>query len=319
MEMLTIAFCNPVAPLKEHTPRRVRDGLGEVSVLYHIAWLKFLGNNRIKTFVMKEVIDGFCEKVKALAGNNIGLLRQCILRFIPPSAPILLSREVAVKFHEFAFGLSVKARVGYLLAIRSRQKVLYAYIHTTSGFRDTGERVRHFANDKAIPTACRLFQRDLFRISEEPTVLADFDFTEFRHFQSVLPRTCFTDRILTDTFVFAQIPCQRANGTLELRIPLFLRSLFATALKMLMCCVHPFDGLHLHILWMLGIVRVGGAKMRQMIYLVIHRHRLATIRPHLRTHLEHVVLELLLVFQLRKKPRLLGLCRIYRIFECAFH
>ncbi len=319
MEMLTIAFCNPVAPLKEHTPRRVRDGLGEVSVLYHIAWLKFLGNNRIKTFVMKEVIDGFCEKVKALAGNNIGLLRQCILRFIPPSAPILLSREGAVKFHKFTFGLAIKARIGYLFTIRSRQKIVCANVHTTSGFRNAFQRVRHFTNDKAIPAPRRLFQRDLFRISDERTVLADFDFTEFRHFQSVLPRTCFTNRGLTTAFVFSQTPRQRTDGTLKVRIPFFLRTLSAPATEVCVCRVNAFDCLYLHILRMLRIVRVRFTEFREMVDLVIQRYRLATILPHLRTHLKHIVLQLLLMSQLRKKPLLLQTCRIRTIFKSLFH
>ena len=137
MEMFTITFGYPVAPLKEHTPSRVRDRLGEVSVLYHIARFKFLGNNGIKTFVMEKGVSRFRYKVKTLTGNNICLFCQCVFRLIPSSALILLARQVAVKFHEFAFRLSIKARVGYLLTFRSRQKVLYANIHTTSGFRDT--------------------------------------------------------------------------------------------------------------------------------------------------------------------------------------
>ena len=324
MEVFAITFSNPVAPVKEHTPSRVRDRLGKVSVLYHIARFKFLCDNRIKTFVVEKGVSRFCDEVKTLAGDNIRLFCQCVFRLIPSSALVLLARQVAVKFHEFVFRLAIKARVGYLLTIRSRQKVLYAYIHTTSRLRNTGHRIRHFANDKAIPAACRLFQRDLFRVSDEPTVLADFDFTEFRNFQPIEPRTCFTDRGLADTFtrlkfVFAQGPRERTNRGLVTRVSLFLQSLLATALKMLMCCVNTFDRGYLHILRMLGIVRVRLTEFCQMVNLVITRHRFTAIIPHLRTHLEHVVLELLLVFQLRKKPRLLGLCRIYRIFECAFH
>ena len=59
MEMLAVAFSNPVAPVKEHTPSRVRDRLGKVSVLYHIARFKFLCDNRIKTFVVKKGVGGF--------------------------------------------------------------------------------------------------------------------------------------------------------------------------------------------------------------------------------------------------------------------
>ena len=319
MEVFIIAFGNPVAPIKEHAPRRVRNRLCEMSVLYHVARFKFLGNNGIKAFMVKKPIRRFCEKVKALTGNNIGLLRQCILRFIPPSAPILLSREVAVKFHKFTFGLAIKAKVGYLHAIGSRQKILRSYIHTTSGFRDTFQRIRHFTNDKAVPAPRRLFQRDLFRVSDERTVLADFDFTELRHFQSVLPRTCFTNRVLTNAFVFSQTPRQRTDGTLKFRIPLFLCPLFATAAKMVVCCVHPFDGLHLHILRMLGIVRVRRAEFLEMVDLVIKRYRLATILLHLRTHLEHIVLQLLLVAQLRIKPLFLCFRRLRTELECYFH
>ena len=214
MEMLAITFCHPSAPLKEHTPRSVRNRLGKVAILYHVTRFEFLGNNRIKPFVMEKPIRRFRNKVKALTCNNIGLLCQSIFCFIPSSTLILLARQVALKFREFAFCLAVKARVGYLLAIRGRQKILYADIHTTSRFRDTAERVRHFANDKAIPPACRLFQRDLFRVSDERTVLTDFDFTEFRHFQPVVSAACFTYRILTNTFEFAQAPRQRRTERL---------------------------------------------------------------------------------------------------------
>lgn len=319
MEMLAVAFSNPVAPVKEHTPSRVRDRLGKVSVLYHIARFESLCNNSIKTFVVEKGVSRFCDEVKTLAGDNIRLFCQRVFRLIPSSALVLLARQVAVKFHEFAFGLSVKARVGYLLAIRSRQKVLYANIHTTSGFWDTGNRIRHFTNDKAIPPACRLFQRDLFRVSEEPTVLADFDFTEFRHFQSVLPRTCFTNRGLTNAFVFSQTPRQRTDGTLKVRIPFFLRTLSAPATEVCVCRVNAFDCLYLHILRMLRIVRVRFTEFREMVDLVIQRYRLATILPHLRTHLEHIVLQLLLVAQLRIKPLFLCFRRLRTELECYFH
>ncbi len=327
MEVFAIALGNPVAPVKEHAPRRIGNRLGEVSVLDHIAGFKFLSNDRIEIFVVKKLVGGFCDKVKALTCNNICLFRQSVFRLIPASAPIRLARKVALKFHEFLFRLSIKARVGYLLTPRVRQIRLYSHIHTTSGCRNTRHRVRHFTHDEAIPPPRRLFERDLFRVSDKRTVLADFHFTEFWHFQTVIPSACFTDRVLTNTdicvfilnFVFSQVPRQRTDRTLELRISFFLRTFATSATEVFMCRVSAFDRRDLHILWMLGIVRGGGAECLQMVDLVIHRHRLATIVPHLRTHLEHVVLELLLVFQLRKKPLLLHLCRRYRIFECAFH
>ena len=142
MEMFTIAFGNPVAPVKEHTPRCVRNGLGEVSVPNHVARLEFLSNNGIKTFMVKKVIDGFREKVKTLAGNNICLFCQRVLRLIPAFASVLLARQGTVKFHKFAFSSSVKARVGYLLPIRSRQKIVCANVHTTSGFWNTSQALR---------------------------------------------------------------------------------------------------------------------------------------------------------------------------------
>ena len=177
MEMFTIAFRYPTAPVKEHAPRCVGNGLGEVSIFYHIAGFELLRNNRIKTFVVKKVIGGFRQKVKPLTGNNIRLLRQRVFCLVPPFTLIRLSRQVAVKFDEFTFRLPVKAGVRYLLAIRSRQKIVCANVHTTSRLRNTFQRIRHFANDKAIPPPRRLFQRDLFRVSNEATVLADLDFT----------------------------------------------------------------------------------------------------------------------------------------------
>ena len=158
-------------------------------------------------------------------------------------------------------------------------------------------------------------------------VLADFDFTEFRNFQPDMSREPVS-RIggLADTFtrlkfVFAQGPRERTNRTTCKRGVsfLFLFRVFTSAKEVFLRCVNTFDSGYLHILRMLGIVRVRLTEFCQMVNLVEHRHRDTAIIPHLRTHLEHVVLELLLVFQLRKKPLLLHLCRIYRIFECAFH
>jgi len=56
-----------------------------------------------------------------------------------------------------------------------------------------------------------------------------------------------------------------------------------------------------------------------MVDLVIHRHRLASILPHLIPHLEHVVLQLLLVLKLHKKPLLLRFRRICTKLKGLFH
>ena len=324
MEMFAIALCQPVTPVKEHSPRRIRNRLGEVSVFDHVAWLQVLGDDRVKAVVVKKFVGGFGDKIKTLTSNNICLFCQSVFCLIPPLAPIRLTTEILLKFREFAFGLSIKARIRYLLTFRSRQKVVCADIHTTSGFRNTFQRVRHFANDKDIPTPRRLFQRDLFRVSDEPTVLTDFDFTEFRHFQQVLPSACFTNRILTDTFtcfklVFSQTPRQRSHRGFVARVSFFLRTLFATALKMLMGCVNSLNCRYLHILGMFGIVRSGSAQVLQMVNLIIKRYRLATIVPHLIPHLEHIVLQLLLMAQLRKKPTFLCFRRIRTVFKGLFH
>ena len=221
MEMFTIAFCHPVAPVKEHPPRRISNRLGKVAVLYHVTRLEFLSNNGIKTFVVEKPIGYLRHKVEPLTRHNIRLLRQCVLRFIPAFTPICLAREVAMKFHKFAFCLSIETRIGYLLAIRSRQKIVCPNVHPTRGFRHTLQHIRHFANDKAIPPPRRLFQRDRFRVSEKWTMLADFHFTKFRHFQKVISTACFTKRLLTNAFVFAQTPRQRSDGCLIARIPFF--------------------------------------------------------------------------------------------------
>ena len=134
------------------------------------------------------------------------------------------------------------------------------------------------------------------------------------------PCTCFNNRLLAlVSFRLSQTPGERTDRSLIARVAFFIRTLFAPALKMLMCSVYAFEGLRLHILWMFGIVRGGSVKFRQMVDLIIKRHEFASIFPHLRTHLEHVVLELLLVFQRRKKPLLLQRRGICAVFKCAFH
>ena len=324
MEMFAIALCQPGTPVKEHPPRRIRNRLGEVAVLDHVAWLQVLGNDRVKAVVVKKFVGGLGDKVKTLTSNNIGLFCQRVFCLIPSSASVLLTRHLTLKFREFAFGSSVKTRVRDFFTLGSRQKVVCADIHTTSGFRDTFQRVRHFANDKDVPTPRRLFQRDLFRVSDEPTVLTDFDFTEFRHFQQVLPSPCFTNRILTDTFtcfklVFSQTPRQRAHRGFVARVSFFLRTFFATALEMLMGCVNSLDRRYLHILRMFRIVRSGSAQVLQMVNLVIKRYRDTSIVPHLIAHLEHIVLQLLLMAQLREKPTFLCFRRIRTVFKRLFH
>ena len=42
VEMFAIAFGYPIAPVKEHAPRCVRDGLGKIAVLNHVAGFEFL-------------------------------------------------------------------------------------------------------------------------------------------------------------------------------------------------------------------------------------------------------------------------------------
>ena len=87
MEMFAVAFTNPITPVKEQvSPSRVRDRLGKVSVLYHVARFKFLGNNRIKAVMVKEFVSRFRDKVKTLTSNNIGLFRQSHACFIPAFA-----------------------------------------------------------------------------------------------------------------------------------------------------------------------------------------------------------------------------------------
>ena len=324
MEMLPVAFGCPLAPVKEYAPRSIRNRLGEMSVLDHVAGFEFLSDNGIKIFVVKKLVDNFGDKVKALAGNHIILPCQSVFCLIPSSASVLFTRKVLMQASQLLFGLTVKARILFFFTLRSRQKIVCANVYTTSRLRNTFQRIWHFANDEAIPAARRLFQRDLFRVSTERTVLEDLDFTEFRHFQTIIPSACFVNRILTNTvtcleFIFSHLPRQGTNRTLELRIPFFLRAFPATALKMLMGSVDAFDRLYLYILGVIGIVRGGGTQFLQVVYLVIHRHRLATIVPHLISHLEHIVLQLLLVAQLRKKPLLLCFRWIRTIFKRLFH
>ena len=155
-------------------------------------------------------------------------------------------------------------------------------------------------------------------------MLADFDFTKFRHFQPVKAPTCFTDRVLTDTFtclkfVFSQTPQKRTDRTLEFWIPFLFRfRVFASAKEVINGRVYTFDGGHLHILRMFAIMRVF-AQFLQMVYLVVTRYRDRTVIIHLRAHLKHVVIQLLLVLQLCIKPAFLCRRGIRPIFKCAFH
>ena len=59
MEMLAITFRYPLTPIKEHTPRRISNRLGEMAVSNHVAWLELLGNNCVKTSIGEKVYGQF--------------------------------------------------------------------------------------------------------------------------------------------------------------------------------------------------------------------------------------------------------------------
>lgn len=122
MEMFTITFGYPGTPFEERAPRRIGDRLGKVSVFDHVTRFKFLRDNRIKPFVVKQVIDGFRDKVKALTHNDISLLGECVFRLIPPMALVLLTGKGSVQAYQLLFGLAVKARIEYFLTSRGRQR-----------------------------------------------------------------------------------------------------------------------------------------------------------------------------------------------------
>ena len=325
MEVFAISLCNPLAPVKEHAPRSIRDRLGKVSVLHHIAGLKFLGNNCIKTFMVEKRVSRFCEKVETLASDNICLFCQRVFCFIPSLALILLPRKSALKFHEFAFCRAIEARIGGLLTLRGRQKVVCPDIHTTSGLRDTRQGIRHFTNDKAIPAACRLFQCDLFRVSTEGTMLTDFDFTKFWDFQSVQARACGANRILPNTFttlefMLSQTPRYRANRPFEFRVSfLSLCRVFTPPKEVIVCGIKPLDCGHLHVLRVFRVICVILAQVRKVIDLVNARHRDRAVSIHLRAHLKHIVIQLLLMLEFSIQPAFLVASRVDPIFIRAFH
>ena len=331
MEMFTVSLGYPAAPLKEHTPRCVRDRFCKMSIFHHVTWLQGFSNNCINLLVMEEPICCLCNEIQTLASNDIVQDSQCFLCFIPPVTSVTLPRQGTLKFCQLTFRLSVKARqrysprfaglipLRYRLPIRGGEKVLRADIHTTSGFRDTRYCVWHINYDKNVPASSRLFQRDSFRVSDEWTVLADRHFTEFRHFQQVMSSVRFLYRVLTNTFLFPQTPSQRPNDFFVAWMPFFFSAFLTPTEVGLKRFVDTFDSRNLHILGVLAVMRVVLTQMCQMVNLVIKRDGDTAILPHLRTHLEHVVLQFFLMPQFRKKPGLLCRLWICTIFKGAFH
>ena len=319
MEMFTVPLGYPAAPLEEHPPRCVRDGLCKVSVFHHVAWFEVFSNDCVDGLVVKKIVCCLCNKVQTLASNDIVQDSQCFFRLIPPAATILLPRQVTLKFCQLTFRLSIKAWIRDCFAIRGGEKVLRADIHTTSGLRHTRHRVWHINYDKNVPTASRLLQRDFFRVSDEWTVLTYGNVTEFRHFQQIVPRVCFLTRLLANAFVLPQTPCQRPDRFLIARVAFLFSAFLASAKEVLKRYVDTFDSGNLHILWVLAVMRVVLTQMCQMVDLIVKRDGDTAVFPHLRTHLEHVVLQFFLMPQFRKQPGLLCRLWIYTIFKGAFH
>ena len=233
-------------------------------LLYGLGYL----TRTLRSFHTK--VSRLCYEAKALASNPIMVFRKGIACLPIPLTAFLLSCQLPLECCRFLFLCIPKAWVRNHITIRVGEKLFCPNVHTTSGLRNTGERIRDLANDKAIPAACRLFQRDLFRVSTERTMHPDFDFTKFGDFQSIQACTCRADRILTNTltrlkFVFPQTPCSRADRTFEFRVSfLSLFRVFTPPKEVVVCRinqpvnfddwnVHPFED-HARVLKLLIIV-----------------------------------------------------------------
>ena len=319
MEMFTITFGYPAAPLEEHAPRRVRDGLCKMSVFHHVAWFEVFSNDCVDGLVMEKIVYCLCNEIQTLASNDVMQDCQGVFRFIPPVTSVTLPRQGTLKFCQLTFRLSIKAWIRDCFAIRGGEKVLRADIHTTSGFRHTRHRVWHINYDKSIPASSRLLQRDFFRVSDEWTVLTNWHFTELRHFQKVVTSVRFLYRFLTNAFVLPQTPCQRPDRFLIARVAFLFSAFLASAKEVLKRYVDTFDSGNLHILWVLAVMRVVLTQMCQMVNLVVKRDGYTPVFPHLGTHLEHVVLQFFLMIQFRKKPGLLCRLWICTVFKSSFH
>ena len=204
MEMLAIALWRPSGTSQRTSPTTRQKWTSQEAYrfLTMLLGLSLSATTASKGFVVKKFVRSFREKVKALAGDTILLAspRRPSLCTTVRLRYVFARQDPAEVLRKFAFRLAIKARILFGFTLRRRQKSVRPNIYTTRRFWNTRDRIRHFANDKAIPAPRRLFQRDLFRVSDDSTMLADFDFTEFRDFQTVIPSACFTDRILTDTF-----------------------------------------------------------------------------------------------------------------------
>ena len=319
MEMFTVPLGYPTTPLKKHPPRCVRDRLCKVSVLNHVAWFEVFSNDCVDGLVVKKIVCCLCNKVQTLASNDIVQDSQCVFCFMPPVTSVTLPRQGTLKFCQLTFCCAVKSGVRYRLPIRGGKKVLRAYVYTTSGLRHTRHRVWHINYDKSIPASSRLFQRDFFRVSDEWTVLTDGNVTEFRHFQQIVPRVCFLTRLLTNAFVLPQTPSQRPNDFFVAWMAFFFSAFLTPTEVVLKRFVDTFDSGNLHILGVLAVMRVVLTQMCQMVNLVIKRDGYTAVFPHLRTHLEHVVLQFFLMPQFRKKPGLLCRLWICTVFKSSFH
>ncbi len=109
MEMFTVPLGYPVAPLEEHTPRRIRDGFCKVSVLHHVARLQVFSNHGINLLVVEKIVCCLCNEVKTLAGNNIMKDSQCFLCLIPSVTSVSFTRQSTLQCRQLTFCLSIKA------------------------------------------------------------------------------------------------------------------------------------------------------------------------------------------------------------------
>ena len=113
MEVQTVSFGYVRTPLKEDTPRRIRNALAEVFILNHIGDRQVLCNQDVVFLMMKKFVDEFTDEVFAFISSSLMVQSEFVLVFLPMLTPFFLSRKVFRVFSEQTFCLAIPSE-GYL-------------------------------------------------------------------------------------------------------------------------------------------------------------------------------------------------------------
>lgn len=268
-------------PVKEQTPRSVRDASGEVSVTYHPLNVQIFDNNLL--VVTDVVVCRFVSKVFALIGDFLMEARDYLLRLLSASRATNLTGKGTALSTEIRKGGFQEMRILSNQSIRVNGETLHSHINTY-GFGGYGEtaRLNFITGKRNEPLARRgTANRNRFDLAFNGTGEEEFE---------------FSDAVNGQQFSIKRIEgCSQGERVIS-ALPLEAREArllpkFDSSKEILECQVHPLQRLLNRVCPTQSEFRKRLFQFWQFVNLVIEKNILPSLLPHEDSLLKRGVVE----------------------------